>query len=78
MARKSTKGTTQLGAEVETGLAQQFREFARSRGETLRQALESALRRHMAYPPPPPVPPPPPTVVPFPSAEPAPKGRGKK
>lgn len=79
MARKSTKGTTQLGAEVSAELAAHMREFARSRGETLREVIEMALRRHMANPPPRIDPPPLPPIVPLPPfPPPAVKKGGKK
>lgn len=72
MGRKSTKGTKQVGLELAEELVDQLREFARDRGETVRQVVEAALRRHFAYPPPPPPPPtPPPAPAPFPVAGPA-------
>lgn len=80
MARKSTKGTRQLGVEVDVTLADAVREFSRSRGETLREVVELALRRHLANPPavvvptPPPIPPLPPFPPP---AQPVTK-KGKK
>jgi hypothetical protein len=62
--RKSTKGTTQIGAEVTTELAEEFKGFCEGRNETLRHHLEMAMRRHLDNPPPPPaVPPLPPVTV---------------
>lgn len=54
MKRKGTRNTTQVTVDVSIDLAKRFREFASERGETLRQALEMAMLRHMAYPPKPP------------------------
>lgn len=68
MARKSTKGTRQLGVEVAETLIEEVRAFAVARGEKLRQVVEEALRRHMAYPPPPVPPVPPPVPAPLPDA----------
>jgi hypothetical protein len=63
-----------LNLEIEEGLMDVFREFVRGRNETLRQAVEMAIRRHMANPPPlPELPPLPPVTVP--AEKPA---RGKK
>lgn len=77
-----TKGTKQLNCEVTDNLFDLFRTFCDDRGETLRTALEQAMARHMASPPPPPVPPPPlPPLPPVaaPSAEVAPpKSRAKR
>ena len=79
MAQKATKGTAQLGAEVDAALLREFRAFVRGRGEKFRDHLEMAARRHMDNPPPPlkpavpPLPPVPPADAP---AEP--KRRGKK
>lgn len=70
MAR--TKGTKQLGCEVNEALLEQFKAFCAARGETLRYHLEMAMRRHLANPPEiekptvPPVPPLPPITVPPP------------
>jgi hypothetical protein len=51
MVRKVAKGTAQLAAQLDEHLLAAVREFARSRGETLREVLELALRRHLANPP---------------------------
>ncbi len=67
--RNATQGTKQLGLEVDAELVDRIKAFAKGRGETLRKVVETALRRHMAYPPPvqpPPVPPP----HPFPDSPP--------
>jgi hypothetical protein len=67
--RRATPGTGQLNLEIELTLLEQLREFVRTRGETQRQAVEAALWRHMANPPPIPVLPPlPPITVPTPTA----------
>lgn len=72
--RRVTPGTGQLNLEIELALLQHFREFVRNRGETQREAVEMALRRHMGNPPPKPeLPPLPPLPVPSGS-----KPRGKK
>jgi hypothetical protein len=72
--RRVTPGTGQLNLEIELALLEALREFVRNRGETQRQAVEMALRRHMANPPPiPELPPLPPVTVPG-----APKRRSKK
>ena len=86
--RNATHGTRQLGLEVDADLVGQVKEFAKARGETLRKVVETALRRHMTYPPPveAPLPPPPPPPVPpphpFPDAGAAPPveapARGRK
>jgi len=66
--RRVTPGTGQLNLEIEIGLLVKLREFVRSRNETQRQAVEAALRRHMANPPPiPELPPLPPVTVPGPA-----------
>ena len=65
MARKSTKGTTQLGVEVDNDLIAYVRDFAKSRKETMREVVEIALRRHIANPPPIIEPPPLPPMAPF-------------
>lgn len=71
--RRATPGTKQLNLEVTEGLLAEAKAFAQGRGETMRQVVETALRRHMAYPPAPPPPPAPlPTPEPLPDAAPAP------
>ncbi len=65
MARKSTKGTKQIGAEVSEGLIDEFKAFCLDRGETVRENLEMAMRRHLDNPPPrPKIPPLPPYPTP--------------
>lgn len=59
------KGTKQLGVGIDERLADEFKTFCESRGETIRAAVEAALRRHMDNPPPM-VPPPPPVYPPLP------------
>lgn len=84
MGRLNTKGTRQMAVEVTTLLADEFKAFCKGRGETVRQNLEAAMRRHMDNPPPPLVPPPPPVYPPLPPVTPPgggkPKspGKGKK
>lgn len=70
--RRATPNTVQWGIEVNADLAQQVAEFIAERGQTKRQVIEEALRRHLAYPPPVAV------VEPLPDVEsPAPRPRGK-
>ena len=77
--KRETAGVTQLGVEVETKLLTKWKQFVKSRGETLRDAVERALARDMHNPPPPPVPPPPPTYPPLPPVPPpTPKAKRKK
>jgi hypothetical protein len=59
MARNETKGTKQVGQAVDAELWDEFTEFCRDRGDTIRHHLEIALRRHLDNPPPPPPAPPP-------------------
>ena len=74
--RRTTAGTKQLGTEVDESLADAFRAYAHGRGETVRAALERAMRREMANPPQPvPDPPLPPVTVPPPAPK---KPRRKK
>ena len=72
-----TKGTKQLGAEITDALVDEVRAFASKRGETLRQVIEAALRRHMDNPPPV-VPPPPPVYPPLPPVTVPKSAKGKK
>lgn len=67
MPRRDVKGAKQFNAEIDTDLADQFRAFCKGRGESLRDHLELALRRHLENPPPPlkpTAPPLPPVTVP--------------
>ena len=66
MGRKNTKGTIQLGMELDGELVKVVRSFAKSRDETLREVVEMALRRHLANPPAKVEPPPLPPLPPFP------------
>ena len=71
------KGTEQLGVGIDARIAAELKEFVKKRGETIRAAVEAALRRHMDNPPPV-VPPPPPVYPPLPPV-PSPKpAKGKK
>jgi hypothetical protein len=76
MPRRDVKGTKQFNSEIDEKVADEFREFCRSRGESVRDHLELALRRHLDNPPPPlkPVAPPLPPVT----VEKLVKGKGKK
>ena len=67
-----TKGTTQVGTSLDSALVAELKAFAMDRGETLREVLEAAIRRHMANPPPIKVPPPPPVYPPLPPVAPPP------
>ena len=64
MAR--VKGTKQLGLALDAELLDAFKVFCETRKETMRAAIEMALRRHMANPPPPPIPVALPPLVPLP------------
>ena len=75
--RRTTAGTKQLGTEVDESIADAFKAYSHGRGETVRAALERAMRREMANPPQPvPDPPLPPVTVP-PPAPPKPR-KGKR
>lgn len=80
MPKNPTKGTKQVLLELPESLVEQAKEFASSRGETFKQMVIEAIRRHMAYPSPPPPPPAPePTPAPFPDdSATAPSKKGKK
>jgi transposase InsO family protein len=72
MAR--TKGTKQLGVELNAALLDEFKGFCEQRGETVRKHLEMAIRRHIDNPPPMPAAPPPlPPVTTPGAASPAPE-----
>lgn len=81
----TAKGTETLGVGINKDLAAEMRAFAAKRGETMREVLEAAVRRHMDNPPPL-VPPPPPIYPPLPPVtasggsieKPTPKGKPKK
>jgi hypothetical protein len=66
MPQKPVEGTGQVNAELPVELLDELKRFAKSRGEKVREVIEQALRRHMAYPPPPVVPPPVPPIAPLP------------
>lgn len=78
MPKKPTKGTKQLGAELDSSLVDQFRAYAKARGEAVRYAMERAIRREIAYPPSPPAPPPVEPLPDSPAADPPKKGRKTK
>lgn len=70
MPRRDVKGTKQLNSEIDEALVDRFRQFCKSRGESVREHLELALTRHLENPPPPfkPVAPPlPPVTSPAPA-----------
>jgi hypothetical protein len=70
--RRATPGTGQLSIEMESELLAKLKDYAKARGETLRQVIERSVWRDMNNPPDPP--PPLPPLPPFPpSGEPAPK-----
>lgn len=68
MPTKPTQGALQLATQLDAGVLTQFRAYAAGRDETLRAALERAMRREMASPPAPvpdpPLPPYPPSAAP--------------
>ncbi|MBA4067944.1 MAG: hypothetical protein C0501_30425 [Isosphaera sp.] len=73
------KGTAQLGVGVDAGLLDELRAFARRRGETVREVVELAIRRHLLNPPPvPEVPPLPPLPAPSREVTPAKAARAGK
>lgn len=74
MATMRTAGKTQIATQITTELLERFRRYAADRGETFSTAIERAMTREMAYPPPLPA------AAPLPdAAPPAPKqGKGKK
>jgi hypothetical protein len=76
MVRKNVKGAKQFNSEIAESLVDEFREFCKSRGESVRDHLEMAIRRHIDNPPPPFKPAAPP-LPPVPSPTPA-KRKGKK
>ncbi|MCZ2340785.1 MAG: hypothetical protein LC104_03195 [Bacteroidales bacterium] len=50
--RNRTSGTSQLGVEVDAELLTRFRAVAADRGDTLRVAVERALRLYLGEPEP--------------------------
>jgi hypothetical protein len=61
MGGKPVKGTRQVNAELPPELLDRLKEFAESRGQTVRHVIERAIVRHLDNPPPiifdPPLPP---------------------
>jgi len=59
--KKVNRTTTPITMQLTADLVEELKAFASSRGETIRQTVELALRRHFASPPPlmqiPPLPP---------------------
>jgi len=54
--RRITPGTGQINLEIESTLLERLRVFVRERDEKMRHVVEMAIRRHLDYPPPPPIP----------------------
>ena len=52
MTMHRTKGKQMFAAELPPELVAAFKAYAQKRGERIAAALERALRREMAYPPP--------------------------
>ena len=52
MAKKATRSVTPLGTLLDSEVVAALRQYADSRGETIRSVLEMAIRRHLASPPP--------------------------
>jgi hypothetical protein len=52
MPSRPTKGTRQTNLELPIDVVEAARRFAASRGETLSEVVVTALKRHMANPPP--------------------------
>jgi hypothetical protein len=52
MPKQLTKGKAQLATQVREDVLARFKKYAESRGEKLTVALERAMEREMAYPPP--------------------------
>lgn len=75
MATHRIKGAKQLSVELPADLVDAFKAWTKARGEKIGAAVELALRRHMAFPPPPPAPPP---VPPYPIEMPDPDTRKAK
>ena len=71
MVKRYTPNTRQLSLEIDAELRAALDEYKDSRKEKLRAVVERALRREMAYPPPPEKP------APLPDS-PAPKPRRRK
>lgn len=78
-ARRPGKKT--LYVELPEDLHEEFERFCEARGEDRTQHVAWALRRHMEFPPPPPVvhplPPVPAVVIESPPVPPVPKKRGR-
>jgi hypothetical protein len=69
MPVRPSKNVTGKYIELPSELAAEVDKFAEKRGESFKAVVVDALRRHMAYPPPPPVPvapPPLPPITPLP------------
>ena len=66
MPPKPQRGTAQVNAELPVELLDEVKAFALGRGQTVREVIARALRRHLDSPPPlpPPDPPLPPDAAP--------------
>lgn len=78
MASKPVKGTKQVLIELPEPLVVEAKAFATERGQTFKDVVVEAMRRHLAYPPPAPQPVTVPPPVPFPGADAAPAPAKKK
>ena len=67
MPTNRTKGVKGVYVELPPELIDEAKQFADKRGETFREVVTEALRRHLAYPPPPPPSPAPPPPLPPPA-----------
>ena len=74
MPARPTKNKTQFATQVDTATLAAYRAFCEQRGEKFTDAIERAMRRDMAYPPPAPEVPPLPDVPP----QAKPRGRPRK
>ena len=68
MPTNRTKGVKGVYVELPPEVLDEAKQFAETRGETFREVVTQALRRHLAYPPPPPPPPAPPLPFPPPAS----------
>lgn len=74
MPTRPSQGLKGVYVELPPEVIDEAKQFAEKRGESFREVVLAALRRHMAYPPPPPPPPAPPPPLPEPA--PFPNGTG--
>lgn len=64
MPKRPVTGAKMVSLELPTDLILEMKEFAKKRGQGFKDAVAEAMRRHLAYPPPPPAPEPPPAPYP--------------